>query len=135
MEAIFLDAQNKTYIEEGSSCNIFFLLKDDTLVTPDLGDTILPGITRKSVITLAKDQGIKVEERQITIDEVMSQAKEVFVTGTAAGISYIESICHKDKTSVFNNNKIGEVTSNLLKTLKGIQYGAIEDKHNWMYSI
>jgi len=135
MEAIFLEAYERKYIEEGSSCNIFFLLKDDTLVTPNLEDTILPGITRKSIITIAQDLGLKTEERRISIDEAMSDSKEVFVTGTAAGVSYIESITHKGKTAVFNNKKIGEISHTLLITLKGIQYGAKEDKYNWMIDV
>ena len=69
------------YVEEGSSCNIFFYLKNGTLVTPELGDTILPGITRKSVLALATHMGIPTEERKISIDEVLSEAKEVFVRG------------------------------------------------------
>jgi branched-chain amino acid aminotransferase len=135
MEAIFLDALEHTYIEEGSSCNIFFLLKDDILVTPSLEDTILPGITRKSIITIAKDLGLKTEQRRISIDEAMSESKEVFVTGTAAGVAYIESITHQGKTAVFNNKKIGEISHTLLITLKGIQYGAKEDKYGWMIDV
>jgi branched-chain amino acid aminotransferase len=132
MEALFLDAREQKYFEEGSSCNLFFLLGDGTLVTPELGDTILPGITRKSIIELARDMGIKTEERQISVEEALSEASEVFVTGTAAGIAFIESITHKDKTVVFNKAKMGETTQILLNTLKGIQYGAIEDRFGWM---
>lgn len=135
MEAIFLDGDKKEYIEEGSSCNIFFLLKNGTLVTPEPGDTILQGITRLSVLTLAKDMGLKTEVRQISIHEVMAEADEVFVTGTAAGVTHIESITHNGKTSVFNKGKIGDVSHTLQKRLKGIQYGAEEDKFNWMTSI
>lgn len=132
MEAIFLDAAEQKYVEEGSSCNIFFLLKNGKLVTPNLQDTILPGINRASVLTLAQDMGVTTEERRIPIDEVLSDAVECFVTGTAAGVSYIESITHKGKTALFNGGKIGELTTELLHTLKGIHYGAVEDKHNWM---
>ncbi|MEJ2664951.1 MAG: aminotransferase class IV, partial [Spirochaetia bacterium] len=123
------------FVEEGSSCNIFFLLNNDTLVTPSLEDTILPGITRKSVLTIAQDLGLKTQERKISIDEAMSDSKEVFVTGTAAGVSFIESITHNGKTAVFNNKKIGEVSHALLTTLKGIQYGAGEDKYGWMVDV
>ncbi len=135
MEAVFLDANEHKFVEEGSSCNIFFLLNNDTLVTPSLEDTILPGITRKSVLTIAQDLGLKTQERKISIDEAMSDSKEVFVTGTAAGISFIESITHNGKTAVFNNKKIGEVSHTLLTTLKGIQYGAGEDKYGWMVDV
>lgn len=132
MEAIFLDPKEHKYFEEGSSCNIFFLLKDDTLVTPELGDTILPGITRKTIIQIARDEGIAVEERKISVDEVFQEAKEVFVTGTATGVFFMESITHNDKTIVFGNGKMGEVTHTFLKTLKGIQYGSLFDKYDWM---
>lgn len=132
MEAIFLDSKEGKYLEEGSSCNLFILLKNGTLVTPDLGDTILPGITRDSIIALARDKGIKTEERRISIDEALDQGAEVFVTGTAAGVSYLESITHKGRTVVYNGGKMGEVTRDLLVTLKGIQYGAVPDKFHWM---
>lgn len=132
MEAVFLDAVEHRYLEEGSSCNIFLYLKNDRLVTPELQDTVLPGVTRKSVLVLAEAQGIRTEERKISIEEAMSDAKEVFVTGTAAGISFIESITHNGSTAVYNGGTMGEVTHTLLRTLKGIQYGALEDTHGWM---
>lgn len=132
MEAIFLDVKEQKYIEEGSSCNIFFVMKNKTLVTPSLGDTILPGITRKSVIQLAEDAGITVEVRPVSIDEVLSDAVESFVTGTAAGIAHFESITHQGKTNKLGNGEIGETAKKLLLELKGIQYGAVEDRHGWM---
>ena len=135
MEAVFLDSVEHKYVEEGSSCNIFFKLKNGSLVTPELGDTILPGINRKSVIELAKDMGVTVEERKVPIEEVMDEAEECFVTGTAAGVSYIESITYNNRTSVFNNAKQGEMTTELQKTLKNIQYGAAEDTKGWMVQV
>ncbi len=133
MEAVFLDAREQRYFEEGSSCNIFFLLKDGTLVTPSLEDTILPGITRKSVLVLAAEKGLKTEERRVSVKEVFSNARECFVAGTAAGISYIESITHEGKEVVFAGRAMGEVTRSLLQELKGIQYGARPDTHGWMF--
>ena len=135
MEAIFLDATEGRYVEEGSSCNIFFQLSGGALVTPSLEDTVLPGINRKSVIDLARARGVKVEERRITIDEVMDDAVECFVTGTAAGIAYIESVEHKANTRVFRDGKVGELTHELRQTLKGIQYGTIEDSFGWMVPV
>ena len=135
MEAIFLDAANKEFIEEGSSCNIFFLLNNGVLVTPDTGDTVLKGINRMSVLDLAGDSGIKTEERRISINEVMSEAKEAFVTGTAAGVTFIESITHNGKTRELNGCKIGEVTETLGRRLRGIKYGAEEDIFNWMFEV
>jgi branched-chain amino acid aminotransferase len=135
MEAIFLDAFEKRFIEEGSSCNIFFVMENGTLVTPQLGDTILPGITRASILQLAADMKVTVKERPVSIDEVMESATEAFVTGTAAGVSYFESITHKGKTKVFNGGTIGRTTRELQVTLKGIQYGALEDRHGWMFPV
>ncbi len=134
MEAIFLDV-TQTYVEEGSSCNIFFLMEDDTLVTPELADTILPGINRASALQLAADMGVATEERKVPIDEVMDRAKECFVTGTAAGVSYIESITRNGKERVFNGGAVGELTEKLATTLTGIQYGKVEDRHGWMYEV
>jgi branched-chain amino acid aminotransferase len=135
MECMFLDACDHRYFEEGSSCNLFFLLKNGTLVTPSLEDTILPGITRMSVIELAREMGVKVEERRIPVEEVLSDGREVFATGTAAGVGYIESITHEGREVVFNNRRIGELAARLLKTLKGIQYGVLEDRRGWMVAV
>ncbi len=135
MEAIFLDSTEKKYVEEGSSCNIFFLLSAGTLVTPSLEDTVLPGINRLSVIEIARSHGIPVEERRITIDEVMEDTVECFVTGTAAGVSYIESIEHDRKTRVFRDGKVGEMTHELRIHLKGIQYGTRPDTFGWMVDV
>ena len=132
MEAVFLDAKDHSFFEEGSSSNLFFVMKDGTLVTPSLQDTILPGITRKSVLVLAQDQSLKTEERRISVKEVFSKAKECFVSGTAAGITSIESLTHDGREAVFCERRMGEVTRSLLKTLKGIQYGALPDARGWM---
>lgn len=135
MEVIFLDPKTQKYVEEGSSCNFFVLMKNGTLVTPELGDTILPGITRDSILQLARDLGIKTEERKLEIKEVLDKGVECFVTGTAAGVSYLESVTHKNKTAVFNGGKMGEASRELQRNLKGIQYGVLPDKHGWMASL
>ncbi|MFW5783586.1 MAG: aminotransferase class IV, partial [Spirochaetota bacterium] len=106
-----------------------------TLVTPSLEDTVLPGINRKSVIDLARAKSVKVEERRIPIEEVMDDAVECFVTGTAAGVAYIESIEHHGKTRMFRNGTVGDLTEDLRSTLKGIQYGTVEDTFNWMVPV
>lgn len=135
MECVFLDAVDRKYVEEGSSCNIFFYLQSGELVTPELGDTILPGITRSSIIELAKDRGIKVVERKISIDEVLSQGRECFVSGTAAGATPIASLTYGGKKVVFNNGKVGEFTAEIRDTLKGIQYGILPDTKGWMVKV
>lgn len=135
MEAVFLDAKEHKYVEEGSSCNIFFRLKDGSLVTPALEDRILDGVNRRSVLELAADMGVATAERPVSIDEAMDQGVECFVTGTAAGVSYLESLTHQGKTVVFNKGKIGELTLALLRRLKGIQYGTVADKFGWMAQV
>ena len=134
MECIFLDAVHHEYIEEGSSCNIFFYLHSGELVTPELGDTILPGITRSSIIELAREKKIRVTERRIPVDEALT-ARECFVSGTAAGATPITSITHKSKKAVFNDGKTGELTAEIRDTLKGIQYGKIPDTRGWMTKV
>jgi branched-chain amino acid aminotransferase len=134
MEVLFLDATDRRYIEEGSSCNAFFYLKSGELVTPELGDTVLPGITRKSVIELARAMGIKVVERKFAIGEALTDAKECFFSGTAAGVSFVESVTHQGKTAKFGT-KPGELTMKLGRELKGIQYGAVADSRGWMVQV
>jgi branched-chain amino acid aminotransferase len=134
-ECVFLDAVEHKYLEEGSSSNIMFVLKNGALVTPALGDTILPGITRKSLLELARDKGIKVEERKISIEEVFSEARECFVCGTAAGATPIQSLTWGEKRVDFNNGKVGETTAYLRDTLKGIQYGKLPDTKGWCVKV
>jgi branched-chain amino acid aminotransferase len=131
MEVVFLDAVKREFIEEGSSCNIFFRLKSGELVTPALGDTILPGITRSSVISLARSEGVKVSERKISIKEVVKKCVECFVTGTAAGITPIESVTWKGKEYAFPAGVSGELGTKLQAKLKGTQYGTVADINGW----
>ncbi|MDR3114291.1 MAG: branched-chain-amino-acid transaminase [Treponema sp.] len=135
MECIYLDATYRKYLEEGSSCNIFVYLRSGELVTPELGDTILPGITRASIIELARDQGVQVSERKIPIDEVFAEGKECFVSGTAAGATPLESLTYQGKKVVFNKGKTGALTAMLRDTLKGIQYGTLPDTKGWMVQV
>lgn len=132
IECVFLDAEEQKYIEECTTCNFFAVLQSGELVTPELSDTILPGITRKSILTLAKDLGLKTVERKLSIEEVMSEAKEIFVCGTAAALSHMSSITYKGKKKVIGGGQRGEITSLLSKTLRGLQYGLIEDKRGWL---
>ena len=135
LECVFLDAKHHRYVEEGSSCNLFFVLGDGRLVTPALGDTILPGITRRTIIKLAAEEGITVEERPVAVEEVLDDAVEAFGTGTAAGVTYFSSLRHGDTEKVFGDGAIGPVACGFLKTLKGVQYGALEDRHGWMVPV
>jgi branched-chain amino acid aminotransferase len=135
MECVFLDAIHRKYIEEGSSCNIFFYLKSGELVTPELGDTILPGITRASIIELALDRGIKVSERKIAIEEALDETKECFVSGTAVGATPITSLTWQGKKAIFNDEKVGDFTNEMRNTIKGIQYGTLPDPKGWMTQV
>ncbi|MCL2243147.1 MAG: branched-chain-amino-acid transaminase [Treponema sp.] len=135
LECVFLDAVHRKYVEEGSSCNIFFLLKSGELVTPELSDTILPGITRASIIELARDRGVKTSERKISIDEVIEDAKECFVSGTAAGATPLASLTYQNRKTVFNSGKTGEFTAEIRDTIKGIQYGVLPDTKGWLVPV
>jgi len=115
--------------------NIFFKFKDE-LVTPPLAGTILPGITRDSVITLAKDIGLNVQERAISIDEIVSriqagEMEEVFCSGTAAVISPVSVLHFKGQDHGIGNGKVYPLAQELFDTLIAIQYGEAEDPHGW----
>ena len=135
IECVFLDSAQHRYVEEGSSCNLFFVLGDGRLVTPALGDTVLPGITRRTIIELAQEQGMAVEERPVAIDEVLDAAVEAFGTGTAAGVTAFGSLHHEGASKVFGDGGMGPVSRSFLRTLKGIQYGALEDRRGWMVPV
>jgi branched-chain amino acid aminotransferase len=135
MECVFLDAEEHKFVEEGSSCNIFFRLKSGELVTPALGDTILPGITRASIIELAKDRKVKVSERKIAIEEALGETQECFVCGTAAGATPITSLTYNKKKVTFNKGKVGDFTAEIRDTIKGIQYGLIPDTKGWLKKV
>lgn len=138
-QVLWLDACEHRYIEEVGSSNVFFVF-GKKLVTPNLNGSILPGITRDSVITLAKDMGYEIEERPITIDEVLQGIEngtltESFGTGTAAVISPTGNLYYKDKNYDINNRQPGEITTKLYETLMGIQIGRVPDKYGWVYEL
>ncbi len=138
-QVLWLDGVEMRYIEEVGSSNIFFMI-DDVLVTPKLNGSILSGITRDSTIQLAKDMGIKVEEKHILLEELIEaqekgRLQESFATGTAAVISPVGKLGYKDKEYLINGGKMGEVASRMYDTLTGIQYGEIEDPHGWVYQV
>jgi branched-chain amino acid aminotransferase len=137
-QVLWLDGVENKYIEEVGTMNILFVI-DNKLITPALEGTILPGVTRDSVITLAKDWGIAVEERPISIDEVIAASKkgtlqEVFGSGTAAVISPVGEIRHLDETIIVNSKKIGKLSQKFYDEITGIQYGEKEDRFGWRFS-
>ncbi|MBC7474549.1 MAG: branched-chain amino acid aminotransferase [Candidatus Sericytochromatia bacterium] len=138
-QVIWLDGIERKYIDEIGTTNIFFLI-DNQLITPPLDGAILEGITRDSVITVAKDWGIEVIERRISIDEVFemnqqNRLKDIFGTGTAAVISPVGKIEHLGKEIIINNGKIGDLSQKMYDEITAIQYGEKEDKFNWNYHI
>ncbi|TVR30708.1 MAG: branched-chain amino acid aminotransferase [Balneolaceae bacterium] len=138
-QVLWLDAIEHKYVEEVGTMNIFFLI-GDTLVTPKLGGTVLPGITRRSVLALAKEWGVKVEERRVSIDEVFEthktgELKEIFGAGTAAVIAPVGLIHHNGNTITLDQEKIGPFAKKMFDTITGIQYGKLEDKHGWTHPV
>lgn len=135
-QVLWLDAAERRYVEEVGTMNIFFLLKD-TLVTPELSGSILPGITRDSVLRLARDWGLKVEERPIAINEVLEKAKdkalkECFGTGTAAVISPVGALYYKNENYSINGGRTGDLAQRLFDEITGLQYGEREDAYGWI---
>ncbi|MFI0453184.1 branched-chain amino acid aminotransferase [Actinomadura sp. 6N118] len=138
-QVVFLDATEHRHFEELGGMNVFFVL-GDTLVTPPLTDTILPGITRDSVITLARHRGLTVEERSYSIDEFRSDAAsgaltEMFACGTAAVITPIARLLSADGEIVVGDGGSGRVTTSLRSALLDIQYGRAEDEFGWVQRI
>ena len=138
-QTLWLDGKENRYIEEVGSMNIFFKI-NGTVITPALTGSILPGITRDSMIRVLESKNIPVEERRITIDEVVEASQngtleEVFGTGTAAVISPVGELKYLDKQIVINDGKIGEVSQMLYDTLTGIQYGKLEDPFEWIVRV
>lgn len=136
-QVLWLDALTGKNVEEVGTSNIFFVYGDKKLVTPELSGSILPGITRDSVLTLAKSLGYEVEETTISIKQVMADIEagsitESFGTGTAAVISSIGKIGYQDTSVVINDMQIGQITQQLFDELTGIQYGAKEDTFGWI---
>lgn len=135
-QVLWLDGVERKYIEEVGAMNIFFKI-DGKIVTPMLNGSILPGITRNSVIQICKDWGLPVEERRISVDELLEAQKtgkleECFGTGTAAVISPVGKLRYKDDVMVINGGGIGEISQKLYDTVTGIQLGKLEDKFGWV---
>ena len=144
-QTLWLDGVEHKYVEEVGSMNCFFKIDGTVYTAPTVG-TVLPGVTRMSCIELLKKWGIPVSEERLPIADVMKAShdgklEEVFGTGTAAVISPVGEIDNKvygaDETVTFpaGCTEIGPVMKKLRETLTGIQSGAVEDKHNWVYTV
>ena len=135
-QVLWLDGIERKYIDEVGAMNVFFVI-DGKVITPDLTDgNILPGVTRRSCIEVLKHLGYDVEERKLSIDEVIEAHKngklnEVFGTGTAAVISPVGELFDDGNKMIINNNEIGPVAQKLYDTLTGIQWGKIDDPFGW----
>lgn len=138
-QVLWLDAKEGRYVEEIGTSNAFFKI-DGELYTAPLEGTILPGITRDSMITVMKDWGYKVNEVRFTIEDVFKAAEEgrleeVFATGTAAVISPVGELYWNDRHIVINNNEIGELSQKLYDELYGIQTGEKADTRGWIVPV
>jgi branched-chain amino acid aminotransferase len=135
-QLLWLDSISHKFVEEVGSMNMFFVL-DDTILTAPLTGTILPGITRSSVLTVAKDLGIKAEERALSIEEILEAQKsgrltETFGSGTAAVISPVGHLCYQEEVYTIGNGGIGKITQKLYDELVGVQYGTLPDTRGWI---
>ncbi|MDR8391666.1 branched-chain amino acid aminotransferase [Aliifodinibius sp. S!AR15-10] len=138
-QVLWLDAIEHKYVEEVGTMNIFFLI-DDLLVTPKLSGTILPGVTRDSVIQLARHWDVEVEERAVSIDEVMEAGKqgklrEAFGTGTAAVVAPVNTISYNGETVTIHEEERGALGQRLYDEIYGIQTGKKEDPFGWIYPV
>ncbi len=134
-QVLWLDAIEQRYVEEVGAMNIFFVI-DDVLVTPELSGSILPGITRDSVIRLARSWKMKVEERKISIDEVFEahaagKLTEIFGSGTAAVISPVGQLKYEDRVITIGEGKVGPVARKFFDAIMDIQYGRSPDGMGW----
>lgn len=138
-QIIWTDAISHEYIEECGTMNIMFRI-DDKIITPKLTDSILGGITRDSIITIAKQKGIQVEERRISVSEIIEKynngsIKEAFGVGTAVTLNPIDSITFKDKVIDIKVLEQDSFATILKKELLDIQYGKIEDINGWTFKV
>ena len=138
-QVLWLDGVERKYIEEVGTMNVFFKINGE-VVTPMLSGSILPGVTRDSVIQLVKSKGIPISERRISVDELMDAQKngmleEAFGSGTAAVISPIGSLSWQGKELTVGNGGIGELSQALYDQLTGIQYGRLSDPFGWVREV
>lgn len=138
-QVLWLDGVERKYIEEVGAMNIFFKI-NGKVITPKLNGSILPGVTRDTVIELCKHWQIPIEERKISIDEVFEaynkgQLEEAFGTGTAAVISPIGELRWEDHIMTINEGNIGSISQKCYDTITGLQLGTIEDKYDWIVPV
>jgi len=138
-QVLWLDAKEKKYVEEVGTMNMFFVIEDEVITAP-LNGSILPGVTRDSVIRIVREWGMRLSERSLTIDEVIEAARdgrlrEAFGTGTAAVISPVGQITYKDEDYIVGGGRMGELSQKLYDEIVAIQYGHKPDPHGWVERI
>jgi branched-chain amino acid aminotransferase len=138
-QVLWLDAAKRAFVEEVGTMNIFFMI-DGAMVTPELTGSLLPGITRRSVLELADHWGMKTEQRPVAIDELTQAAEdgrltEMFGSGTAAIISPVSEFCYKDVPYTLSGPQPGPVSVDLFETLLAIQYGEQKDPFGWITEV
>ncbi|MCQ9340389.1 branched-chain amino acid aminotransferase [Corynebacterium phoceense] len=142
-QVVWLDAIDRKYIEEMGGMNLAFVYGEggnQTLVTPALSGSLLPGITRDSLLQVAEDMGLKVEERRVSYDEWREDAEsgtmtEAFACGTAAVITPVGHVMGDGIDFKVNGGEAGKTTMALREQLTGIQHGAVEDTHGWLHTL
>lgn len=138
-QVLWLDGRENRYVQEVGAMNMMFVL-DGKLVTAPIEDCILPGITRKSIMQLAADKGMTVEERPIELTELFEAYEkgtltEAFGTGTAAVISPVGEMCYKDTSMKLSGGKIGPVAQEMYDALTGIQGSTLPDPYGWIFPV
>lgn len=138
-QVLWLDGREQKYVQEVGAMNMMFVI-DGKIVTSELSDTILPGITRDSVMTLAHEMGIEVDVRRIPVAELFEAheaglLQETFGTGTAAVISPVGELSWNDRSIIINNGEIGPIAQKFYDTLVGIQHQRISDSHGWTSTV
>src|SRR5215475_2780424 len=136
-QVIFLDAVERRYVDELGGMNVFFVMDDNTMITPPLSGTILPGITRDAIMTLAAERGVRTVERMYSIDEWRADAasgrmREAFACGTAAVMTPIGNIRSHADDFLIGGGVAGDLTSAIRQELVDIQRGLAEDRHGWV---
>jgi len=136
-QVVFLDAVERKWIEELGGMNLFFVMEDGSVITPPLGGTILPGITRDSLIQLLREEGLTLREEPYSIDQWRDDAAsgkllETMACGTAAVVTPVGTVASHDGEFTIGSGGPGQLTSKLRERLVGIQLGTIEDKHDWV---
>lgn len=139
-QVLWLDGVEQRYVEEVGSMNMMFVYDNKTILTPALNGSILPGITRDSVLKLAASMGYETEEKRLSIQEIIEAAKsgrltEAFGTGTAAVVSPVNEIAYQGESVHIGNGGIGTITQKLYDTLTGIQFGKLADPFGWITTL